>query len=75
MDSACGVRQHMATVGRSRNDSICADAVSRAGTGESNRISPCGSSKYIRTRIGQEIRRSDAITDGFFLTFKCGGMY
>ena len=77
VDSACGVRQQMATVGRSRNDSIRAgaDAISGADTGASNRIGPCGNSKRFRTRIGQEIPRRDAIADGFFVTFKYGGMY
>ena len=39
-DAACGVRQQMATVGRYRNDSICADtaAVSGVDTDAANRI-------------------------------------
>ena len=42
-----------------------ADAVCGADTEAANLIGPCSDSKRIRTRIGQEIPRSDVITDVF----------
>ena len=66
-DAACGMRQQMAIVGIHRSDSMCADADAfcRADTDAANRIAPCSDSNRIRTRIGQEIPRSDVNTEVF----------
>ena len=63
------MRQQMAIVGIHRSDSTCADADAfcRADTDATNRIAPCSDSNRIRTRIGQEIPRSDVIIEVFSL--------
>ena len=61
--SRCGMRQQMAIVGIHRSDSMCADAFCRADA--ANRIAPCSNSNRIRTRIGQEIPRSDVNIEVF----------
>ena len=55
----------MAIVGIHRIDSTCADAFCRADTEAANRIAPCSDSNRIRTRIGQEILRTDVNIEVF----------
>ena len=57
----------MAIVGIHRSDSMCADADAfcRADTAAANRMAPCCDSNRIRTRIGQEIPRSDVNIEVF----------
>ena len=61
------MRQQMAIVGIHRSISVCgdADAFCRADTDASNRIAPCSDSNRIRTRIRQEIPRSDVNIEVF----------
>ena len=61
----CGMRQQMAIVGIHRSDSMYADAFCRADTEATNRMAPCSDSNRIRTRIGQEIPRSDVNIEVF----------
>ena len=66
-DAACGMRQQMAIVGIQSSDSMCADedAFCREDADAENRIAPCSDSNRIRTRIGQEIPRSDVNIEVF----------
>ena len=66
------VQPQMATVGKSRNDSICAavDAVSDAEKDAANWIGLCRDSRCICTRINRGNPLSDAITYVFYLIFK-----
>ena len=59
------MRQHMAIVGIHRSDSMCADTFCRADSDAAHRIAPCSDSNRIRTRIGQEIPRSDVNIEVF----------
>ena len=62
MRTGHGMLQQMSTMGTHRSDFICADAVYGADADAAKLIGPCSDYKRIRTRIGQEIPRSDVIT-------------
>ena len=66
------MRQQMAIVGIHRSDSMCAgaDAFCREDTDGANRMAPCSDSNRIRTRIGQEIHRSEVNIEVFSLLSK-----
>ena len=56
-DAACGMRQQLATIRTHRSDFICVDADA------ANRFGRNSNSKFIRTRIGKGIPRTDVNTD------------